>query len=301
MGIPLNIDPDKQPFELYEDIDYKRFWSGWQQRKLDQAEHAVVQIMLPKSGRRILDLGCGYGRLSDCYLGRFSQIVMYDGSLPFLKEACQRTDGKAIYIAGDIQRLPFRAGSFDSITMIRVLHHIQDDKSCLSELHRILSDGGMLVFTYRNKMYLKNVLSQLTHPERGGLFSLEPSGVETTLISHHPEYIRRQLHNNGFTNLRHQGLGVFDRIANMIKPWGKFAPTGKRLAPVFGKIKIAPWMFCSAIARGNTDLIKSENIDDLLMCLVCSGDVKKDVNSYKCISCGQNYPIVDGILDFRVS
>jgi len=110
MGIPSRIDPNKQSYELYDELDYKDFWSGWQQRKLNQAEHAIVNQMLPKSGRRLLDLGCGYGRLTESYLQQFSKVIMFDGSIPFLQEARLQTNNKAIYIAGDVQRLPFIAG-----------------------------------------------------------------------------------------------------------------------------------------------------------------------------------------------
>jgi ubiquinone/menaquinone biosynthesis C-methylase UbiE len=161
MGIPLKLDPDKRSHELYDDLDYKEFWTGWQQRKLDQAERMVVQRLLPPAGRRLIDLGCGYGRLLPCYLDRFEQVVLFDGSLAFLQEARQKAGGRAIYIAGDVNQLPFRRGSFDGILMVRVLHHIADSKRCMSELHRILAAGGRLVFTYRNKLYLMNILRWL--------------------------------------------------------------------------------------------------------------------------------------------
>ncbi|OGO11683.1 MAG: hypothetical protein A2Y53_05210 [Chloroflexi bacterium RBG_16_47_49] len=195
MAIPQNIDPNKPPYDLYEDLDYKVFWSGWQQQKLDQAEHAVVRNLLPASGFRLIDLGCGYGRLSDCYQGRFQQVVMFDGSLPFLQEARQNSGGLATYIAGDLHHLPFRDASFDNIVMVRVFHHIIDSKAFLSELHHLLIAGGNLVFTYRNKLYLMNILKSLIRTTQDRPFSLEPAGIGTTLISHHPNYIKKYYSN----------------------------------------------------------------------------------------------------------
>lgn len=300
MGIPLKIDPNKHPFELYDGLDYKEFWSGWQQHKLNLAEQAVVREMLPTSGQRLIDIGCGYGRLSDCYLGRFQQVIMFDGSLSLLLEARQKTAGMATYVAGDLHHLPFRLSSFDSIAMVRVFHHVRDSKACLSELHRVLSGGGKLVFTYRNKLYLMNVLKWLIHPTPDSPFTLEPSGIETTLISHHPTFIKQLLLQSGFTNLQYRGLGVLDRLAISIGSLGKYAPTGKFSAPLFGKIKIAPWMFCSAVAEGGASLSESGRIDDILICIVCGGNLLNEAGGYTCLSCGQHYPIIDGILDFRL-
>jgi 2-polyprenyl-3-methyl-5-hydroxy-6-metoxy-1,4-benzoquinol methylase len=64
LGLPLKIDPEGSPHTLYEGIEYKEFWNGLQRRKLDELEHAIVRDLLPVSGRRIIDVGCGYGPLS---------------------------------------------------------------------------------------------------------------------------------------------------------------------------------------------------------------------------------------------
>jgi SAM-dependent methyltransferase len=300
MGIPLSIDPNKQSYELYDELDYKDFWSGWQQRKLNQAEHIIVKKMLPQSGRRLLDLGCGFGRLTDSYFEQFSKVFMFDGSIPFLQEARQKTNDKAVYIAGDVQRLPFRGGSFDAVLMVRVLHHVLDEKKCLVELFRILSSGGNLVFTYRNKLYLINIFRWLFHPKSEMPFSLSRSGIGTTLLSHHPKYIRQLLIQTGFASFKYQGVGMVDRLANVMKPYGRYAPTGKLLAPILGNLKIAPWMFCSAVARGETKFVDSDRVEDLLTCLECGGNIEKTNDGYECVSCKHLYPLTDGIIDFRV-
>ena len=171
---------------------------------------------------------------------------MFDGSFDYLLQDHENTAGKATYIAGDLHHLPFRASSFDSIAMVRVFHYLQDPKNFLLELLRILYGGGKLVFSYRNKMYIMDLLNWLINPSSDPPFSLEPSGEGTTLISHHPTYVKRLILQTGFTDFRYQGMGIFDRLAYIIKPYGKYAPTGKRLALFFGRIKIVPWLFCQS-------------------------------------------------------
>ena len=301
MGIPLSIDPSKHPHELYEDIDYRVFWSGWQQCKLGQAEHAVVRDLLPPAGRRLIDIGCGFGRLADCYLDRFQQVVMFDGSLSLLQQARENTGGRAMYVAGDLHHLPFRMSSFDGIVMVRVFHHVINSQTCLTELRRILPGGGRLVVTYRNKLYLMHVLKWLIHPTAESPFSLEPSDTETTLISHHPAYVKRLLLKTGFVDLQNRGVGVLDRLANRMGPFGRYAPTGRRAAKFFGKVLIAPWIFCRAVAGGQAALFESRNPDDIFICLVCGGNLENKAEGYTCVSCGRHYPFTDGIFDFRSS
>ena len=150
-GLPVESDLAKDPFSLYEGVEYQQFWTGRQKRSLDELEHAIVRILLPVSGRRIIDVGCGFGRLADCYLDRFEQIVMLDGSMSLLRQALEKTSGKAICIAGDLSHMPFRPASFDAVLLIRVFHHINDSQSCLSELHRLLCNEGRFIFNYCNK------------------------------------------------------------------------------------------------------------------------------------------------------
>ena len=299
MGIPLSLDPNKQPHQLYDDIDYREFWTGWQQAKLDQAEHTIVRKLLPTSGHRLIDIGCGYGRLSDCYLDRFRQVVLYDGSLSLLQRAREKIDDRAIYVAGDLYHLPFRAGAFDSLLMVRVFHHVSDAHACMSELKRVSANRGTLVLTYRNKLYGIAILKWLADRRTDSPFSIEPSGLDSTLISHHPKYIRQLLLQHKFSHTVSRGLGILDRLALKAGRFGKYAPTGSFLAPVFGKLMLAPWVFCKSVAAAGAPLLADDGLDEILICIRCGGALTRETSGYTCQACQRNYPLVDGILDFR--
>jgi ubiquinone/menaquinone biosynthesis C-methylase UbiE len=299
-GLPVEIDLEKDPYSLYEGVDYEQFWYGSQKRKLGELENAIVSNLLPLSGRRIIDVGCGYGRLANCYLDRFQQIIMVDGSISLLHQALEKTRGRAIYIACDVTRLPFQTASFDAVLMIRVFHHIEDSQACLSELHRLLCNDGKLVFSYCNKQNARRVVRWLLGTQKENPFTKEPSGVRTTFISHHPKAVHGMLSQVGFSKMQYYGAGVLDRLTPGIGFTGRWRTLAKDLAPFFAKSKIAPWILCQAISRGNPSLIDIKGINDLLQCPSCGGNLSDEKNVFMCIMCKRRYPVVDEIIDLRV-
>lgn len=299
-GVPWKINPEVPAHNLYAGIEYKEFWNGLRKRKLDELEHAIVRNLLPNSGRRIIDVGCGYGRLADCYIGRFEQVIMVDGSMSLLRQAFEQTRGQAIYIAGDAMHLPFRTASFDAALMIRVFQHIEDSRACLSELHRLLCNDGRFVFSYCNKQNVLKVMQWLIGATTRDPFSIEPVGVGSTFISHHPKAVHRMLREFGFSSIQYSGAGVLDSLAGRMGSAGRWIPSGEHLAPFFGRSKIAPWIFCGASARGNTSLIDVRGIGDLLQCPSCGGGLSDDKQGYLCLLCKRRYSVEDGIIDLRV-
>jgi len=301
-GIPEKIDPNQKPYLLYEGIEYKDFWEESDNRsRLDELERDIVKKLLPASGIRIIDLGCGYGRLAECYLERFEQIILFDASISLLRQAQERTNGKGWFIAGDINRLPFRDASFDSILMVRVFHHLPDSQRSLSEISRLLSNHGSFIFSYSNKRNLARIMAYLIGRDPNNPFSIETQGLETTLIRHHPRYVDDLLVNMGFRELQHRGVGVVDKLSDKRGPLQVWLNLGKALAPVFGRTKLAPWIFCKGDFFGKEKPIETDKLIDLLQCPLCGASLIKEEEIIRCSSCHQCFPIVDGVIDLRPS
>jgi len=105
----------------------------------------LAEKLAPKSGERILDLGCGTGRLTTELAVSFPDVrfVGADVSHAMLTEArranpglaCVRTDGSA---------LPF-ARAFDAVFSAATFHWVPDHAALFRSVHAALRPGGRLV------------------------------------------------------------------------------------------------------------------------------------------------------------
>ncbi|HVK22524.1 MAG TPA: class I SAM-dependent methyltransferase [Actinokineospora sp.] len=105
------------------------------------------RIGLPTTWSRVLDFGCGAGRLSQALAAHADSVVGVDVSAPMLKTAREldRTDGKCEFVlneAPDLKR--FADGSFDLVYTELVLQHLPANviEGYLAEFMRVLRPGG---------------------------------------------------------------------------------------------------------------------------------------------------------------
>jgi ubiquinone/menaquinone biosynthesis C-methylase UbiE len=106
-------------------------------RKLDQrAPHAM----------RLLDVGCGTGRLLKAAASRCPLVVGADPCPEMLDVARHRClSTGASLVCAVAERLPFASRSFDVVTSTLSLRHWEDPTRGLGELTRVLSATGLLV------------------------------------------------------------------------------------------------------------------------------------------------------------
>jgi SAM-dependent methyltransferase len=98
----------------------------WDERfthETEPAEHdrdrlAAIVALLPDGISRLVDVGCGDGRITNALLSRASTVIGYDISPVGLS----RVRGKRV--AGHIGALPFQDASFDLVLCAEVLEHL---------------------------------------------------------------------------------------------------------------------------------------------------------------------------------
>jgi SAM-dependent methyltransferase len=94
--------------------------------------------------RRILDAGCGTGRLlADLHaLGHdVAGVDSLSGAVDRSRRACPGADVRE----GSATALPFPDASFDGVVALDLLEHVDDDRLAASELARVLAAGGWLL------------------------------------------------------------------------------------------------------------------------------------------------------------
>ncbi len=139
----------------------------------DVAESAAcLERLAPAPGERIVDLGCGTGKLLPRILGHGARAVGVDFSHASLKIA-QAKAPDALLVQADVTRLPFRTGVFDRAVSNQVLHHLPDvrgRRDLLAEAARTLGKEGELVLTSYNDALLRRMLSPREGRHPGGIF-----------------------------------------------------------------------------------------------------------------------------------
>ena len=104
------------------------------------------------TGERVLDLGCGNGRLLEIFKDISVDYIGVDSSEKLI-EIAKRKYPKAKFQKGDALNLPFPANYFDKIYSIAVFHHIPSVKfrlRFLREAKRVLKPEGLLILTVWN-------------------------------------------------------------------------------------------------------------------------------------------------------
>lgn len=106
--------------------------------------------------KSILDLGCGYGRISAPLRNRGYQVLGYDLSPTLLKHASQQDPG-GIWIRGDMRELPFRNGIDTVISLFNAIGYFEEEDqnfAVLRSVAEVLSPGGIFVCQLVNRDYL---------------------------------------------------------------------------------------------------------------------------------------------------
>lgn len=100
--------------------------------------------LTPSDGRTILDAGCGTG-INLHMLQEFGDVDGIDNSeraISFCHTLGENTARQA-----DLCNLPMEDASYDLVTALDVLEHIEDDRRALSELVRVCRPSGHLLLT----------------------------------------------------------------------------------------------------------------------------------------------------------
>lgn len=110
---------------------------------------AMLALLPPVTGKRVLDAGCGPGIYSGWLVEHGAEVVGLDVSPKMVELAAQRLRQKARILKADLgQPLDFlESASFDLVVSALVLDHVRDWDAVFKEFFRVLREPGYLVFS----------------------------------------------------------------------------------------------------------------------------------------------------------
>lgn len=116
-----------------------------------------------KEGNRVLDLGCGWGRVLKPVLDRNCHAVGLDLSMNMLSLAVKHLEKNGYspeLVRGDATVLPFKDNSFDMIYSLLVLQHLskENGRIVFSEIGRVLKPGGVAFIRLPGRFAPENLL-----------------------------------------------------------------------------------------------------------------------------------------------
>lgn len=116
----------------------------------------LVQLLDPKKGERILDLGCGTGYLSQLIADAGARVTGIDHSAEMIAKAQEVYPG-----------IDFRVGSatdfhftepFDAVFSNAVLHWVKDKQSAIDCIYENVKPGGRLVLEMGGKDNVRSIM-----------------------------------------------------------------------------------------------------------------------------------------------
>jgi len=303
--------PAAIPVIDYEGSGYRQdFWEGQGREYEDAVERFALKRLLPPQGKRIAEIGAGFGRLADLYLG-YDQIVLFDYSRTMLADAVRKWghDPRFVFVAGNLYQMPLAPGTLDTLVMVRVMHHLADVPAALAQLQPLLHQRSTAVLEYANKRNLKAVLRWLTRRQRWSPFDPEPLEFVAMNFDFHPGWMAAKMKNAGLRVDERLGASHFrlPALKNNL-PARLLARLDSRLFHIGGKFPLAPSIFVrtaapAAAKRPQPEARPGESGPaNLFRCPSCTAQPLAAVGPthLQCPSCARQYRQTDRIWDFKL-
>lgn len=173
----------------------------------------LLELLDPKAGERIADLGCGPGILASPLAERGASMVGIDLSPRLIGEARKNHGRSARFLVGDATRLPRHAdlpeGGFDGACFLLSIQDINPLDAALAEAARLLRHGGRLAIVMLHPCFRV--------PRQSGWGWDEGRGLKFRRLDSYltPLAVPMQSHQRGTTRSYHRPLGVYAEALNL--------------------------------------------------------------------------------------
>src|SRR3989344_7407482 len=247
----------------YDTFDYPSYWQerGYEHESEVIAVNALLDN-IPKINK-ILDIGGGFGRLTPQYILRAKRVFLTDPSTKLLglarKNLKNYNNIKFVQTTAENLDHKFRASSFDTIFIVRVMHHIKNAEAVCKTIVRLLKKNGYLIMEFPNKVHGKAVITNFlkgdfTFPL--DIFTtdktIKKSNVRTLPFNNYHPHVIEQM-------LKKYSLEIIDKrsVSNIRSPFLKknlpiktLIDLERSLQKPLSKLNFGPSIFILARKRG---------------------------------------------------
>ena len=176
-----------------ESSEYQRLYELEEQFWWFQGMQHITRELLNKYSdssieQKLLDAGCGTGGMFSL-LSQFGHATGIDSSTKALELAARRKN--SILVQADVSHLPFTENSFDIVTSLDVLYHlnVKNDVEVLKELARVIRPGGIMLLRVPAFNQLRSTHDEVVHTrQRYGkselITKLEQANLDILFVSY---------------------------------------------------------------------------------------------------------------------
>lgn len=303
-----STDRMETPVIDYEGSQYKtNFWEGQGRDYEDATERLVLKQLLPSQGGRIAEIGAGFGRLANMYLG-YEQIILFDYSRSLLQDAVKQWghDPRFVFVAGNVYELPLATGILDSLVMVRVMHHLANVPQALQQIQRVMHRHSIAVIEYANKRNFKALLRWALGQQRWSPLELTPVEFVELNFDFHPTWMNKQFNEAKLLINAQRAVSHFrwPILKNNLKA-EKLAKADSALFRLGGLYPLAPSVFAQLAAptAGVRATVSTElsGLAQLFRCPHCAKETFEMVGNEQllCRNCDKKYMQRSGVWDFK--
>ncbi|MBK7705540.1 MAG: class I SAM-dependent methyltransferase [Acidobacteria bacterium] len=158
MSTALPQEMEKHTYAIMDRVEDSHWWFVGRRAILEEFLRKLIsksQVSSPK----FLDVGCGTGANLEmlAQFGTAEGVDVSDDALEFC-----RAKGLMVH-KGLAEKLPFEDESFDVVTALDVVEHLDDDVAGLREMHRVLKKGGETLIFVPAFMWLWGVQDDISN------------------------------------------------------------------------------------------------------------------------------------------
>ena len=156
----------------------------------------------------VLEVGCGGGILSEeiAKIGYITTgIDPSESSLNTAIEHAKENNLKIKYEKGIGEDLPFQPDSFNVVLCCDVLEHVHDLPKVISEISRVLKNGGIFIYDTFNRTYFSKI-SAIRILQEWKRWAIMPPNLHVWEMFIRPEEMISLLHENQLGWKEHRGI-----------------------------------------------------------------------------------------------